>query len=187
MSIFFLSACNDNENPKVVAQNNIDTAQEKIAFFPVTSYLQGQIHDIREKGLTPIKYTIINAHTDSVMIKFDQLNGLMAEFLKPKIDSANMIPFYTESKFLDQTLDAFTFNYDAKPDLPDSVKLKHWDVYVDPTTSKIKRVYMVKKISADKQLQLTWQSNKWCKITTIVSSPNGASAVEKEEKISWDY
>ena len=54
------------------------------------------------------------------------------------------------------------------------------------TTSKVKRIYLIKKTSDNKTLQLTWQSNQWCKITTIVNDAAG-SKVEKEEKITWDY
>jgi hypothetical protein len=71
--------------------------------------------------------------------------------------------------------------------LHDSVVLKHWDVYIDPETNKVKRVYLVKKINKNTSLQLTWQSNEWFKTTTITSGTDGIEKVEKEEKISWDY
>jgi len=111
----------------------------------------------------------------------------LKEFLQPEIDSANLVPFFTETKFLDQTINAFTFTYDPKIQLPDSVNLKHWDVYIDPETSKVKRVYIIKRSGENKILQLTWQSNEWCKTTTIITTPDGISKIEKEEKISWDY
>ncbi len=162
-------------------------SEEKPSFFPVTAYIKGQLHDIHQKGLTPIKYTSQNNRTDSVMVKFESLNDLCKEFLHPEIDSANMVNHYTEAKFLDQSLDAFTFTYDIKPAAPDSITLKHWDVYIDPATSKVKRIYWVKEQASNTTLQLTWQSNQWCKIVTIKKNADGSSAVEKEEKISWDY
>ena len=184
--LLFVSSCNTGNTASAI-QNTNDTIPEKAVFFPVTAYIKGQLHDIIQKGVTPIHYTTVNNQTDSVMLKFDQLPVQVAEFLHPEIDSASLVPFYKESKFLDQTLDVYTFSYDAKTNVPDSITLKNWDVYIDPATNKVKRVYMVKKISADKQLQLTWQSNKWCKITTIITSPDGTSAIEKEEKILWEY
>ncbi len=186
--IFFVvllySCGNNSSETKTTAVN---TGQEKPNFFPVTAYLKGQIHEIKEKGLTPIKYTTINNHTDSVMVKLDSINILCKEFLQPEIDSTNLINFFTEAKFLDQTIDAFTFTYDAKTNIPDSVQLIRWDVYVDPETSKVRRVYITKKSGSNKILQLTWQSNQWFKIVTIASAADGTSTIEKEEKISWDY
>lgn len=185
--ILLLPGCSNNAPAKEVAKNNVAAEQEKLNFFPVTTYLKGQIYSIKEKGLTPVKYTTINNRTDSVMIKFDQLNELLAEFLHPEIDSASLIPFFTETKFLDQTIDAFTFTYEPKSKIPDSIQLMHWDVYIEPETGKVKRIYILKKIEGSKTLQLTWQSNKWCKTITIGINAAGASTIEKEEKISWDY
>jgi hypothetical protein len=181
----FLGACNAKTPEKTPPKSVI--IEEKSKFFPVTSYIKGQIHDIFEKGLTPIKYTITKDHTDSVLIKFSMLDDLLKEFLDPKIDSANFVPYFAETKFLDQTINAFTFTYDPKPGIPDSIAIKHWDVYIDPETNKVQRVYLIKNSGRDKTLQLTWQSNKWCKTTTIITSADGQSNVEKEEKIVWDY
>ena len=183
--IILFSACNTATKKKIIATEN--KGEEKSNFFPVTSYLKGQVHEIKEKGLTPIKYTTINNHTDSVLIKFETLDELVKEFLQPEIDTANLISFFTETKFLDQTIDAFTFTYEPKPQMPDSLTLQQWDVYIDPTTSKVKRVYIIKKNSENKTLQLTWQSNLWCKTTTIINNADGISVIEKEEKISWAY
>jgi len=178
-----ISCNNTNTAPEVQNQ----PAAEKPNFFPVTSYLKGQVYDINQKGLTPVKYTTINNHTDSEMVKLDKLGGMLTAFLQPEIDSTNLVALYKESKFLDQTTNAFTFSYDPKTKLPDSVALLHWDVYVDPESGKVKRIYMVKKGAGNKTLQLTWQSNEWCKTVTIATDAGGNTAVEKEEKISWDY
>ena len=185
LSSALLCACGNNSSE--IKPTPVSKVEEESSFFPVTSYLKGQLYDIKAKGVTPIKYTTINNRTDSVMVKLDSLNILCKEFLQPEIDSTNLINFFTESKFLDQTVDAFTFTYDAKKNIPDSIQLIHWDVYVEPETSKVRRVYITKKGDSNKILQLTWQSNQWFKIVTIISNKDGTSTVEKEEKISWDY
>ena len=183
-AIILLSACNNSTTQSVSPQT---TTEEKPSFFPVTAYIKGQILEMREKGQTPIKYTSINEKTDSVMVKFEELNALCKEFLEPQIDSANLVDLFTESKFFDQTINAFTFTYEPKTQLADSLTLKRWDVYVDPETGKVKRVYIIKSAGQNKTLQLTWQSNEWFKTTTITTNADGTSAIEKEEKISWDY
>src|SRR3981189_348758 len=106
--ILALNACSNNNAEKIIPKNT-PPVEEKLNFFPVTSFIKGQIFEINEKKLTPIKYTTINGHMDSVYIKFETLNDQLKEFLQPEIDSANLVNFFTETKFADQTINAFTF------------------------------------------------------------------------------
>jgi hypothetical protein len=67
------------------------------------------------------------------------------------------------------------------------MNLIRWDVYIDPKTNKVKRIFMVKEVDKTKSLQLTWVSNQWCKIVSIVTDGNGVSKIEKEEKFILDF
>ena len=107
LTLLFSAACNTTPAKDIPAIKEV-ISEEKLNFFPVTAYVKGQLHEILQKGLTPIHYITQNNHTDSVMVKFEKLNELCKEFLQPEIDSANMITYFTETKFLDQSLDAFT-------------------------------------------------------------------------------
>lgn len=180
-----LVACNqadkETKNNTVVA----DTAQQK--FFPVTSFIKGEVFEIKRSGINPLQYTTQNNHTDSVWVKIENLDSAVNEFLHPVIDSANLTDLYTEKSFLDQSINAITLTYEAKALLPDTMKLRHWDVYIDPETQKVKRVYLVKEMNGGKMLQLTWLSNQWCKITSIITNKNGISKVDKETKIIWAF
>lgn len=181
-----LLSCNNSSKTGVV-QAGKDTAVKQ-NFFPVTSFFKGEIYTLKADGVNPIKYTTINNHTDSVWLKIEELEAAVHEFLHPQIDTANLITLFTEKSFLDQSINAFTFTYDATTlPLPDSMQLQHWDVYIDPNSNTVKRVYMVKQVSKNKTLQLTWVSKQWCKITSIVTDEKGVSKIEKEEKIFWDF
>ncbi len=181
-----LFSCNNAAKPTAAtAEKDSIAAQQR--FFPVTAYLKGEINNIKKAGINPLKYTTINNHTDSFWLKLEDLDAVVQEFLHPEIDSLNLITLFTEKSFLDQSIDAVTFSYDASAPLPDSMKLIHWDVYIDPETNNVKRVYMVKQISKTKTLQLTWINNEWCKIVSIITDKNGTSKVEKEEKLLWDF
>jgi hypothetical protein len=194
MKIFFpaisiaiiLLSCNNSSTTDVIPVSTDTVVKQN--FFPVASFLKGEIYIIKSDGINPKKYTTINNHTDSVWLKIEELDAEVSEFLHPEIDSASLINLFTEKNFLDQSIDAFTFTYDAtNPPLPDSMQLQHWDVYIDPNTNSVKRIYMVKQVNKNKILQLTWVSKQWCKITTIVSDESGVSKIEKEEKIFWDF
>jgi hypothetical protein len=183
--VLSLFSCNNPVETGAVATEK--KAPEKQMFFPVTSYLKGEIYNIKKNGINPLKYTSVNNQTDSVWLKIEELDAAFQEFLQPEIDSLNLVNLFTEKSFLDQSINAITLTYDPSAQLPDTMKLKHWDVYIDPDANTIKRVYMVKEISKTRSLQLTWVNNQWCKITTLVTDENGISKIEKEEKITWDF
>jgi hypothetical protein len=186
-----ICSCNSHSPAKekdamVKVPDSTVSVPEKKSFFPVTDYLKGQLFEIRQRQLNPKRYITIKGHTDSAWLKIEDIPTAMREFLTPVIDSMNLVSLFTEKKFLDQTLEAFTFTYDPVDILPDSMKLVHWDVYVNQETGKVKRIYMVKHIDDTKIMQLTWVTDKWFKITTLLDRPDGSSVVVKEEKVSWE-
>jgi hypothetical protein len=179
-------SCNDSGNPAVKPAQK-DTTAEKQKFFPVTAYLKGEIFNIKQSGINPLKYTTINNHTDSVWLKVEALDSALKEFLQPEIDSTNLIMLFTEKSFMDQSINAITLTYEPSAVLPDSMQLKRWDIYIDPKSNNVKRIYMVKEPDKTKTLQLTWVSNQWCKIVSILTDEKGVSKIEKEEKFILDF
>jgi hypothetical protein len=157
-------------------------------FFPVTEYLKGQIKELDSLPVTPLKITSINGKKDSTWLKRTEISSFVQPFLNPIIDSINWSKYFSEKSFLDQTINAFTFTYDPVKPLPDSVELKHWDVYVDPATSKIKRIYIVKQLNTtpSQTIQLIWEQEGYCKITTIIEQENVAPRI-KEEQLIWNF
>lgn len=180
--LLILPACNNDKNNNGAIQNT-----NQASFFPVTSYIKGQIIEIKNRGITPLKYTTINNHTDSVWLKTEELDTAFHEFLTPVIDSTNLTAYFKETKFFDQTINAFTFTYDPEKALPGTFNLVHWDIYVDPDQNKVTKIYLVKNYPGDILIQLTWYSDKYCKMTTITKNNSGTSIVTKEEKIKWDF
>jgi hypothetical protein len=179
-----ITACNQ----KKVTQQEKAITENKNNFFPVTQYLLGQLKELDSLPITPLKVTSINGKTDSVWLKRDQVRSFVQPFLNPVIDSISLSKYFAEKSFLDQTINAFTFSYDPVRQLPDSIELKRWDVYVDPATGKVNRVYIVKQLNATPQqtTQLIWKQGHYCKITTIIEK-TGVSPQIKEEQLTWNF
>lgn len=187
--IFFASCKTNKKSPgdiNTINNSQIITGDTVSNFFPVTSYLRGEIFSIKIAGITPIKKTTVQKVTDSMCVKETDFETTFSVFLFPMIDTSNLKKTFTEKRFLDQTLNAFTFTYDPLNDEGNSFAFKHWDVYVDPETNKVRRIYLKKKVDTDTELLLTWQSGKWCKIITV-KNIGGKATIIKEEKISWSY
>ncbi|HNU88820.1 MAG TPA: hypothetical protein PKJ94_11035 [Ferruginibacter sp.] len=185
LAAFLLGSCSDSSSPEIKKEEKESAKRQ--SFFPVTSYIRGQIYEIRTTGVNPLRYITSNNHTDSSWLKIEELEEAVKEFLAPVIDSTNLVSLFTEKNFLDQTIAAYTFTYEPTGPLPDTMKLKRWDVHIDAETDKVRRIYMVKEISPSKTLQLTWQGGKYCKIVSIITDNKGVSSVEREEKITWDF
>jgi len=185
-----LLSCNHdkkNDSTEKTTESGPLAQETKTAFFPVTNFLNGQIAEIKRRGINPLKTTIKNNQKDSIWIKQENMTAEFAPFLSPVIDSTNLYGMFNEKNFLDQTIDAFTFTYDPVKPLPDTFLLQHWDVYVDPRSNTVTRIYMLKKTTDHKTLQLTWQTNKSCKMVTISADPAGNDHVEQEVTIKWDF
>ncbi len=186
--IAFLYSCNNGNSGKTVPiAVTQDITKTPLSFFPVTAYLKGQLFEFKKRGITPLKFTTIKNHTDSVWLKEEEVENAVKEFLTPVIDTINFTSLFTEKKFKDETIETYTFTYEPAIPLPDSIELRRWDVYIDPENNKVKRIYLVKEKENNRTVLLTWLSEKWCTIVTIVNYPDGKSEVEKEEKISWNF
>lgn len=185
--IFLLSSCTTNEKKMPLTANSITTdSLAKQRFFPVTTYIKGQLYSIKEKGLNPIQYIIEGDKKDSSWLKIEDLSSAINEFITPEIDSTNLIQLFLEKKFVDQSLDAVTLTYEPIKKLPDSISLSSWTVYIEPETGNVKRIYLV-KTKETKTTQLTWNSNANCKMVYLTSNADGSFVVDKEVKINWDY
>ncbi len=183
--LFFI-ACNNNQEKDVSQGNDVE---EKQSFFPVTQFLLGQLNEIEGMPITPVKISLSGNKKDSAWKKKEDIRSFAAPFLRPVIDSASMQKYFTEKSFLDQTINALTLSYDLKSTIPDSIKLNHWDVYIDPQKGTVQRIFLVKNEVLNGRnitTQLTWKVKQWCSIRKIVQEPKKA-AIVTEEIMKWDF
>ena len=186
MLISASAVCCSHKNKSIVAAK---TGKAAPAFFPVTLYITGQISELNQLQVTPLKITTIHEHQDSVWIKLQDVAIFAEPFIHPVIDSATLSRFYSESSFLDQTINAITLSYDPVDYQHDPLSLKSLVVYIDPQNNKVTRIYIEKSLPAIKgtrMQQLTWQSDSWCKITTITENEDRPAEI-KEEKVIWNF
>lgn len=190
-SAALLVSCSGKKNSSVPGTDGNSTDSSTVAggqdlsFFPVTSFLQGQLNSLDSLQVTVLQINSTNGKADSTWIPKEKIKPLLQPFVTDRIDKGNLVSLFNESKFNDQTTEAITFTYTPKNSLPDSISIRHWDVYVDPEKGTIKRVYIVKQSKqGDATLiqQLTWQTNKSAKIVSI-----GADGkIQSELKWIWD-
>ena len=184
--LLVLNSCTSNSKKTNTPEENPVAA----AFFPVTSFIKGQIILLDSLPVTPMQITTIKGKSDSIWITKAVLKKLLLPFQTPVIDETSMVNYFTETKFKDQTLNAITFTYDPSQTIPDTISLRHWDVYVNPETGNVEKVYIVKTIKeqgANFTQQLTWQTDKLIKITTILNTADGNQELLKEVVFIWNF
>lgn len=181
---FFLAACHSPSEPENIPQpvSERQETADSSGFFPVTDFILGQITEIRMKGVNPIK----RSGNDSSWLKVEDLEKEMSDFLVPVIDTGNLKSFFSESRFLDQTIDAYTFIYEPKAGKPDSISLERWIIYVDPKKNKVRTIILEKKENGGKAF-LTWEAGKSCKMTLVKEDKSGNTFVDKETTINWNF
>ncbi len=186
--ILFTARCTNPSNKKITPNQSIVNESKKDSFFPVTSFLKGQMIVLDSLSITPLHTITINNKTDSIWLKKGKLNFLLVDFLSPEIMQNNLTDYFKETSFNDLTLNTITYTYDPIKILPDSISLRHWDIYIDPETGKILKVYIVKQLKeAHITQQLTWKTNNWASITTLINTSNGNAQLQKEEKFIWNF
>lgn len=181
-------SCNTKTNKAQLKESlKNEAAKEDVSFFPVTNYIKGQIAEIKKKGINPLLILNKTGKTDSLWLKTSDFDSAFNDFLYPVIDSANLIPFFSESKFADQTINSYTFTYAPINDLPAGMTLQRWDVYINPTNNNVRKIFMVKRISPTSEMQLTWQSDQWCKSVLIETDESGEQMISREQIITWNF
>ena len=181
-------ACkNPQKAPPEIQTQQINADTTSANFFPVTSFLKGQLHEIKSLPVNPIRIMIHGQKEDSVWMKLNDIENELSPFFSFTIDSANLKPWFEQKSFLDQTLNAYTFTYDPVKTLPDSISVKHFDVYVNPDDNRVSRIYIVLKKTQNSEQQLTWQTGKWARIITLLTGDDGNTTVVSDKKIIWDY
>ncbi len=181
-----LTGCGSKKTEPASAAAIVSEPKQEENYFPVTTYIRGQINDIKHSAVNPLQIITQNNRSDSSWLKIEFLDTVFRQFLSPVIDTANLKAFFSESKFLDNSVGSYTWTYEPAKQLPDTLDLQRWTVYVDPFTERVSSIFMVKKLPDNKQLQLYWLADSAGKIVQIKDNA-GTAVVEKETVIKWDF
>ena len=184
--LIIFTGCSNNNEQFIVTE----TDSTQVLFFPVTSFLKGQMLQFDSLQLTPLYIVTQQKKVDSNWVKKENMQAILKDFISTEINSSNLLKYFTASKFNDQSTAAITFTYTPKKTLPDSIPLRQWNVYITPETGQVRKVYMVKQIKVNDSTytqQLTWETDKSARITTLLNMPDGTSDIIKDEKLIWKF
>ena len=178
--VCLITSCSQNNSEKSTSTK----PESDASFFPVGNYLLGDIASIKQIGISPKYIHFKNGISDSSFLQLQNIETNLSDFLSPMIDSIGMSSWVKESKFYDESIASFTLSYDVQKDYYEKTAWRKWDVYVDPESQKVDRIFLVKNISDSTIAQLTWIPKSYAKIV-IINNQN--SSVVEEKTFNWNY
>jgi hypothetical protein len=179
-TLFVISCKTKKPKPEVPAAD----------FFPVKSYLQGQLAQLDTSSSSFYKVETIDGFSDTTTIRNSDVKGYAGSFTNiPDISAADTKNDYTIDHLYDDMLEAFVFTFTTKESHP----IKREDVVLDPQLNDqgkndIKSVFIqMDEMRKDTLVQknLLWEANKNFRIITTIEAPN-LPAQTKTIQVFWN-
>jgi hypothetical protein len=189
LAIFALS-CNDNKPAATTEKPTTPTAQDSSArqpFFPVASFLKGEINYVDSLPVGIKKYSTKGRKTDSAYIQLDEFHRLAGEFLTPELNKPAFEKKFKETAFFDKNSNTATFLYTATDTANTITRIDvvtaQGDIY-----DEVRSIYVEKNVSDGKTnvtKKMFWKPKRNFQIITLTSTDE-----EKPEnelvKVVWD-
>jgi len=175
LSLIFIAAC--HSKPK--------DAKKDVQFYPANSFINAEIKKLDTIPLAVLKKTTVNGKTDSAFISKEEFKQAMRVFLEPDITDPRIKDLYTETVFMDATLNAITLTYSPGENKAEVRKL---DVLLDPENNRLERIYMEKEKKNGDSLvthKLMWNAGHSSQVITLTRVGNQAETVLNERYV-WD-
>lgn len=186
MTVIAMAGCGEAEQGKPVPEAKAET--KEVEFFPVTSFIEGQVHIVDSFQSLTMRYRTIGNKKDTALISVDEFRQLAREFTRPDFNDPKQKQYYKENSFADQSIKAVTFNYSTdRPDL----EIQRVDVVVDASAvmnDKVRSIYMEKQSRHQDTFvykKLYWRSDRNFQVITtreIDKKPGIVSVV----KVEWN-
>jgi hypothetical protein len=188
---WLLSQCTAKESGSstgtTVAEDT--SATDSLQFFPVTAFLQAQINQLDSMPVTILQIARVGDRLDSTWISTKQLKPQLQPFTEDTIEKRNLVKLFRENRFNDQSTESVTLTYLPRVSpLPETVRLRRWDVYVHPESGQLKMVYISRQLIRNGEpvtQQLIWKTGQWAKLVTAGTGKEGTTTTAEEIKWIW--
>lgn len=156
-------------------------------FFPVLDFLKSEIHYVDSLPLGITQYHTANGRTDTAYIQAAAFNILAQQFVPSQLEPSFFTRSFSETSFMDQTMQLVTFTYAAKH--PEDT-VKRIDVLANPSggNNQVKSIYLEKRYDSSNVRivqKMYWKARRnFLVVTTRQAS--GKSALVDQLKVVWD-
>ena len=162
--------------------------KEQAEFFPVLSYLKGQVAHIDTSVYSIVQVKKSGTSVDTTYLKREDFRKAAADFLSiPDISSKKLRKNYEETRLFDETIEKVILSYSTKDE---DMEVLREDIIITPTLEAdhevasiyIERVHESRKGSVQKKM--FWEVNKRFQVTSIIQNDNEPERIETVQ-VSW--
>jgi hypothetical protein len=162
-----------------------EAAKQDVEFYPVTNFIRAEIMKLDTIPLAVLRKTIVNDKTDSAYISKEEFKQATRVFLEPDITDPKLKKLYTETVFMDATINAITLTYSPGAN---EAEIRKLDVLLDPENNRLQRIYMEKVNNIGDSIitrKLLWNAGHSFQVITLTRVGNQPETVRKEKYV-WD-
>lgn len=186
-----LFACNSTpeeatDTGDYIIKDYSDSVNSNEPFYPFIDYLKNEIAYIDSTPFAIEKTVRINGKLiDSTLIDRIALRPMFDLFTSINPEAKNLKPSYTESSFVDYTLNRLTFSITAQQD---DLPLQQADIHLHPENKRVKNVVLKKQFThADSSVlqYLVWENKMHFQISESITKKTG-EGYSRVTRVVWD-
>jgi hypothetical protein len=165
---------------------------EKGSYFPVLSFIQGQVAHIDTSLYSIMKLNIIDSsRVDTIYIPREQVRSLAKDFLElPDLSEKKYEKRYKESKAYDETMNRLIIIYE--PNDKENEVIQREELVVTPdfaggdgTIRNVIVDYLLSSKDSSVQKRMLWQADRSFQVTTIKQLPGKPETISTT-RITWN-
>ncbi len=171
--LVFLFACHQDKT-----YDNANTN-----FFPIAGNINAELNELDSLPVGINKYVTAGDKTDTLVATKEELKTAALDMTTPDISSDTWKKYYKETVFYDKSLDYLTMSYDTESGKPEIRKI---DVVIKQETSKLRSVYVEKRISRNDSTllkKMVWTPGKSLQVISI----NGYAGKEETRTVKYAW
>lgn len=179
MFVLILSGCKNDDD---------EENKDQTDFFPVLSYLQGQVAHIDSSVYSIVQVKKSGTSVDTTYLKREDFRKAAADFLTiPDISSKKLRKKYEETRLFDETIEKVILSYSTKDE---DMEVLREDIIITPTLGadhEVESIYIERVQEKRKglvQKKMFWEVNRRFQITSIIQNENQPEKIETVQ-VSW--
>jgi hypothetical protein len=161
-----------------------ESGQENKEFYPVAAHIHAELATIDSLPVAVFLYRTEGGMTDTTIVDKPAFRKLAEQLAQPDITREPLKKDYTESVFMDATLNLVTMSYTPREE---SAEIRKIDVYIHPETEQVKNVYVEKRLVVGDSTvlhKMVWTSGRQLQVTTLISKKGQEDRVI-QETFNW--
>ncbi len=144
-------------------------AAEQQDFYPVLSFIRQELALLDSLPLAITRYRIQDGNADTTIVEKPEFRRIAESVADPDISRDPLRKAYTETVYMDATMNLLTMSYRPKDA---SATVQKTDVYIDPATEKVKSIYIEKKLTEANSTvlqKIIWSAGRQLQLTSVIT------------------